>query len=81
MSDAERLFQENLAILSGPRPAPAEEEPAAEPVAAAMQASTPAEAVDVPKAGRERQAKIRALESFLKRVASRRQQIESESVA
>ena len=85
MSDAERLFQENLAILSGPRPAPAEQEPAAEPVAAPMQASAPAaEAVDVPKAGhgrQARQAKIRALESFLKRVASRRQQIESESVA
>ena len=51
---------------------------------APMQASAPAEAVDVPKAGhgrQARQAKIRALESFLKRVASRRQQIESESVA
>jgi hypothetical protein len=81
MSDAERLFQENLAILSGPRPAPAEQEAAAEPVAAPMQASTPAEPVDVPNAGQGRQAKVRALESFLKRVASRRQQIESESVA
>jgi hypothetical protein len=81
MSDAERLFQENLAILSGPRPTPAEEEPAAEAVAAPMQASTPAEAAEVPKGGQGRQAKIQALESFLKRVASRRQQIESESVA
>ena len=81
LSDAERLFQENLAILSGPRPAPAEQETAAAPAAAPMQASTPDEAVDVPKAGQGRQAKIRALESFLKRVASRRQQIESESVA
>jgi hypothetical protein len=79
LSEAERLFQENLAILA-PRPEPAEQEMAADLVAAPVQAITPAEVAEVQKSG-GRQAKVRALESFLKRVAGRRQQIESESVA
>lgn len=79
LSEAERLFQENLAILA-PRPDAAKQETAADAAPAPVQTSTPAEASEVQKGG-GRQAKVRALESFLKRVAGRRQQIESESVA
>jgi hypothetical protein len=80
LSEAERLIQENLAILAGPRPEPVQPDlVAAEP--APMQASTPVEAVEPRRPAQGRPAKVKALESFLKRVASRRQQIESESVA
>jgi hypothetical protein len=87
LSAAERLIQENLAILAGPRPEPAKQEAVAEPAPAPILSSAPdevveaVEPVEVATASPRRQTKIRALESFLKRVASRRQQIESESVA
>jgi hypothetical protein len=80
LSEAERLIQENLAILAGPRPEPAKPDLVVQEPAV-MQASAPAEAVVQRKPVLGRQAKVNALESFLRRVASRRQQIESESVA